>query len=1040
MSSTNRFTVIKASAGSGKTFQLVLHYLSYALRFENEAYYKHILAITFTNSAAAEMKQRVLKALRELSVGTANADLTEQLTQKLGVDGAVIRKRAEKTYSHMLHNYGSLSILTIDSFTSRLVRSFARDLQLNNDFTIELNSEDLQEKAVDRMLEFIGQDELLTKYIHRFSTELLEEGKAWNPRQELINKAKVLFSEDGQKPLQQLADIDLPQIQEEYLLLIRKIKAHEERTRSLIAELLMQLTHAGVAAEDTPRKSTGYLNNLSKLVKNKKFTMPSATAITALKDRTWLNKEASTDLKMKVKTIEQPLELLADEIVLAFSEETMNTIRLMTTIKDNLYTLGLIDRMSEHAAEIRAEENMVVLSDFHRMINEIIRGNDAPFIFERIGVRYKHILVDEFQDTSKMQWMNLIPLIHNGLSQGHESMVVGDAKQSIYRWRSGYVEQFISLPSIPPEFEMPWAEKTFHDNIDLVPLQTNYRSSESVIEFNNLLFPALAEQLPSYNHVYDEVKQYTKKTEVGFVRLVGDVLLTNKDAGYDTFVQDETMKAIQECVASGISPGDITILVRSHSEGASCADWLKEAGYEFTTAESALLIHSATARIIMGFFEYWYYPQRHFAAFDTVQCIASIHPVVSLPKFIEDHISIRNQKHIDLIGFLSLNFEGLSDIMIGENVFHQAISLIRSLRLPFDSGTEYLLDLIKHHCIGKNIDLPRFIEWWKEHRHKLSAGSANHSNAIQIMTIHKSKGLEFPVVIFPHFAPKSKGSELWIEVPKDICNLPAAYIKVGANGEKHAAEETPEENLTPEITLERKRRFLDDINNLYVACTRAGMRMYFIQQKGQSMFNKLLDATLANTFPEYKQNGIAEIGLAESFVHEKKEANAIQTPSLQGREMLFPKLKLRSSIQRDTPEMEYGKTLHECLSLITHADTIDSTVRRVISGKNDFDQQHSRLVSDLQKIMQDKQAAMWFEENSTIYCEREFVSVAGKTLRPDRVIVNHDKVVVVDYKTGKQLARHADQVNAYKQELQSIYQKPVEGYLLYTEGPTIMAV
>ncbi len=1039
MESTRKFTVIKASAGSGKTFQLVFHFLSYALRFENPSYYKHILAITFTNAAANEMKQRALKYLREISEGNGNKDFVEMLLKQLNISPQELKARAEATYSHMLHNYSKLSILTIDSFTHRLVRSFAKDLQLNNDFNIETKPENLQEKAVDRMLEFIGQDALLTQYLHRYSTNLLEEGKAWNPREELIQMARVLFQEDGQEPLKKLEAIDLPKIQQEYEILTAKVRQQENQIRILITKILELITKAGVTKDDIPNKKSGYISGLSKYINEDRFDKPGNNLNAFFENRQWLHKDAKSELRTQLEPIRIELDTLVDELVPFLAEENLQQLQLMRKIKDNLFKMGLIDRMNEYANEIRAEENMVLLADFHRMINSIIQSNDAPFIFERIGARYKHILVDEFQDTSKMQWMNLIPLIQNCLAEGHENLIVGDAKQSIYRWRSANVEQFTMLPNLPKDFQMPLAQKTLHENIQEEALQINFRSSESVIEFNNTIFPPLAAELPGCEQVYKEVYQIKNSNDTGFVRLIGNHLLKKEDAGYATFMKDSVIQAIGECINSGFRYGDITILVRSHNDGNKCTAMLNEHKIPFTTAENALLIHSVGVRVIMGYFEFYLYPKNKYAAFDMMQSLASFDNRVILPDFISLHLADKNSPPIDLNAFLLPIYGDLSHVMKGENVFHMAISLMRSLQLPVDSGVEYLLELIKQHCIGKNLDLHRFIEWWKEHRNKQSSAAVNHPDAVNIMTVHKSKGLEFPAVIIPHFMEKAKPSSLWIAIPEHMCDLPTAYVQMGAKSLNEADEES-DDNLTQELSQESRMRFLDEINNLYVACTRAATRLYFIQEKGGTLFNRTLDQTLMQCFPEYSDTGIMEIGRQEKYTTTKNSSAPAMTPMLTGREMLYPKLKMLSGLQRDTPEIAYGKLLHECLSLLKKSEHATDAIERVLSGKKDAHIQRKKLTEDIHSLLSNEQTTAWFSDYEALHCERELISQKDHTLRPDRVIVLQDRVVVVDYKSGKQSDKHIGQVETYKQELQRIYSKPVEGYVLYTEGPSIISV
>ena len=551
----------------------------------------------------------------------------------------------------------------------------------------------------------------------------------------------------------------------------------------------------------------------------------------------------------------------------------------------------------------------------------------------------------------------------------------------------------------------------------------------------------LAGKIPEYNEVYNEVIQEKNSKKTGYVRLAGNHLLSSKDEAYKTFVKDELINAVHQCLNDGFAPGDITILTRTHKQGTKCAEMLREHDIKFTTAESALLIHSATVRIVMGYFEFHLFPQRRYAAFDVVQSLATIHHDVSLADFITEQLNSKEYKPVNLNGFLAKTFGDVHSVMIGENVFHQAISLLRVLQIPIDNSVEYLLELIKQHCIGKNHDLHRFIDWWKEHKHKLSAAAANNPDAVQIMTVHKSKGLEFPVVIFPHFAEKAKPSDLWVNVPDDLCELPAAYIKIDANSAQDTLEEDEEgTDLTAEITLEKKRRYLDEINALYVTCTRAVMRLYFIQEKGLSTFNNLLDQTLCEQFAEYKSTGVAEKGVAEHYITDLSKATPLHVPTLKGKEVLFPRLRLRSIRERDTPEILYGKLLHECCSLIIDKDDVDPIVERILQGRSDADSYRQRLLNDLQKILSDTISSTWYDGKATALCERELIASDGSTLRPDRVIVREDCVVVVDYKTGKESRKHAEQVNHYKSQLQNIYNLPVEGYLLYTTVPKIVAV
>jgi ATP-dependent exoDNAse (exonuclease V) beta subunit len=430
-----------------------------------------------------------------------------------------------------------------------------------------------------------------------------------------------------------------------------------------------------------------------------------------------------------------------------------------------------------------------------------------------------------------------------------------------------------------------------------------------------------------------------------------------------------------------------------------------------------------SAKVIMGFFEFSIYPKHRFAAFDVVQGLASIHDQISVRSFVEDYLNNKDKKTLQLQTFLAAAFGDLSHIMQGENVFHMAISLLRSFQLPADSGVEYLLDHIRNQCIGKNMSLQRFIEWWKEHRHKLSAAAAQHDEAVQIMTIHKAKGLEFPVVILPNFSAKAKDNNLWIDLDEEEYKIPSAFVSIRMKDEEGDEEESMHEGVSEEI----QRIFLDHMNTLYVACTRASQRMYFIQEKGHNSFNRLVDLALTKALQGFGTSASFEIGQPERFTR-KPSVNIIQ------------KVKLIPRTQQDSPALAYGKLLHECICLLRNKEGIAGAIERVLRGKQNQRMWTDKLQTDLHNLLHHAEAGHWFSGSDPIFCEQEIIDNSGNSIRPDRVVVGESMITVIDYKTGIERPAHSAQVEGYKRELASIYNRPVEGYLLYTDGPKILKV
>lgn len=1034
MTSTQRFTVIKASAGSGKTYQLVKNYLIYALRPNDPNYFKHILAITFTIAAAREMKLRVLNRLSDFANGrtAGNEHLIQELCATLKISEAELQRRSEMTYNRMLHHYSELSIMTIDSFTHRLVRSFTKDLKINSDFNVEMDEALFREKIVDHMFEDLGNDPLLTQYVKEFTLEKLTDGKAWNPRSELIKAAKQIFKEESAQPLEELADYDLQAFQTARKKITAEVKAFEERIKSQAAEALQLLQDAGITSDDIPYRKNGYMSPLKKYAKGEFSNEISSYYTNALDEDNWLRKEASTDVKARFASIQPRLITLMSALRDALENEPYREYYFNKKILDNLSTAGLLDRMHAGAAEIREEENTLLLSDFHRMINDIVRENDAPFIYERIGSRYKHIMIDEFQDTSKTQWMNMIPLLHNGLAEGHESLVVGDAKQSIYRWRAGYVDQFIDLPKLPSDFNMPVAERTFCDNILDITLDTNFRSSAAVIDFNNRFYEALAAKLPAYNDVYNKHEQRIQKKESGYVKIMVNPN-NSKAAELKEYTDSHIISSIREAMEDGFKPGEITILVRKSKESMRCAELLTANGIECTTPDSFLLKRSLYVRALMGYIEFHEFPQHHFAAFDAVQALSEIHPHISIETFIRDFIVKDEHKKltIHLRAFLENYFGDLSHLMHAESVFHMATAVLRKLKIPADSGIEYMLNFIKQQCINRNFELSQFIQWWKENKDDLSVIATSHEGAVQIMTIHGAKGLEFPVTIVPLIAPSGKppASNIWMTLDEEHQGLPVALIDAGMEKNDNSKSETIHNAFTQE---ESNRILLDNINVMYVATTRAAERMYIVREKGGNKFNTLVDLALVELFPELKQQDECTLGVREKHVAQPSQQSIVPV-QFNGEDTLFPQLKIITPKMRDTPQMAYGKLLHESLSYVKHVDSLQSAIERTLQGRLAQDNTAKKLRHDVERIVAHPQLTPWFSEGCAVISEQELCSENGDILRPDRVVVTDNTVVVIDYKSGAKQSKHAHQITAYKSQLSAIYKQDIKGFLVYTD-------
>ena len=506
------FTIYKSSAGSGKTFTLVKEYLALAL---NDAAkppqsYKHILAVTFTNKAAAEMKERIIKALKELaeddystiSSGTRTMLAALKEHKKLNavkkVDDVTIRMRSKNILTAILHNYSDFAIGTIDSFVQKVVRTFAFDLKIPMSFDIEMDDDKLLTQAIDLLLAQIGNDEKLTKALIEFTESKTDEEKSWHIENDLKLFAKNLLTEEGSVYIDKLKNLTIDDFFGIKDSLTIELKKFEIFINSCGNEGLEIIKRGGVEHE----KFAGGANGIGKYftylfeIRIDKLT-PTATVQKNIDSENWYSGKASKDDKASIDAIAGALKNIftkATEYVEKYKSEYI----VFSLINKNIYSLAVLNEIEKLLNEYKAENNILHISEFNKMIAKIVMNEPIPFIYERLGEKYNNYLIDEFQDTSVLQFQNLLPLIDNSLATGHFTMLVGDGKQAIYRWRGGEVEQFAMLPEIFKHNNNELVlerQKALIRNHNPEVLKNNFRSKREVIEFNNSLFRFLGNTL-----------------------------------------------------------------------------------------------------------------------------------------------------------------------------------------------------------------------------------------------------------------------------------------------------------------------------------------------------------------------------------------------------------------------------------------------------------------------------------------------------------------------------------------------------------------
>ncbi|MEX1189824.1 MAG: UvrD-helicase domain-containing protein, partial [Bacteroidia bacterium] len=603
-----KFLVYRASAGSGKTYTLVKEYLKMALKEKNDpSAFRRILAITFTNKAAAEMKERVIKNLRELSAGTSKDDLADDLCSSLQISKDSLSQRAKSCLSAILHQYADFSIGTIDSFMHRVVKTFAYDLKLPVNFNVELDTEVVLRMAIDQVMEKIGTDASITKALIGFTEAKTEEEKSMRIEDELFAAAADLLDEESAVLINKLQHLSIDDFLEIRQKLVTKANALVDLLQKIGTECQEIIDKVGLEQNDFYYGKSG----VGKLISNlNQFSIGDTLELNsyhlkALDEDIWYSAKTDSVIIQKIDSVSANLSKLLNEARILWNQESSDYI-LSNEILKSIYSVALLNEVSMAIDTIRDEEFIVHISEFNKRVSEIVFNEPAPFVFERLGERYQHFLIDEFQDTSVMQWQNLIPLVNNGLASNHTSIIVGDGKQAIYRFRGGEVEQFAQIPEpypdtlIPIQIERYTLLKHFYQ---LVYLDTNWRSKLEIVNFNNDFYETLINSITP-NIIKDVYTGHAQKASIGKEGGYVEFRFTDSD-----FIKEEReefhLTNCEEIIRDhidnkGYRYQDIALLTRNNKQGTLLAGHLINCGIPVISNESLLVKNAPEVRMMLA--------------------------------------------------------------------------------------------------------------------------------------------------------------------------------------------------------------------------------------------------------------------------------------------------------------------------------------------------------------------------------------------------------------------------------------------------------
>ncbi len=1038
MLQTSTFQVYNASAGSGKTFTLVKQYLKVLLTSSDLFMFQKVLAITFTNKAAGEMKARVLFYLEEFAEGS-ESDLFKNILSETNLDSTIIQERSKKILEAILKNYAAFSITTIDSFTHKIIKSFAFDLGLSLNFEVEMDAISLLNEAVDVLISKIGTDQKLTNLLIDYSLDKIDDDKSWDISKDLNDFAKVLLNEDDVKHFRRLADKKLDDFFELKNKIQKSNKDIENEYKVFGNEVLSFIETSGVQLSDFAYTGE-YPKHFEKLTKLRFLKFDDlkfdARLNTVIEDgKNLFAGKASAASKDTIEGISEQLRLYyyqsKDLYNRTYSSYLLNKITLKSIIP-----LAVLNNVNSELNNIKEDNNIRLNAEFNQLISDNIKNEPAPFIYERIGQRFQHYFIDEMQDTSVLQWQNLIPLIENALAQENSNLLlVGDGKQAIYRWRGGKAEQFIDLGSneVNP----------FNVHKEIKNLETNYRSYSEIINFNNTFFSHTANFLhnESYKNLFLQGNgQLENAKKGGFVSLS---FLEKEEEKDDEKVKypKKVLEKINQ-LKEDFYLNEICVLTRTKKDGIAVADYLSENGVSIISSETLLLKNNSKINFIIDFLYSIQNTNDEEKRFEVLYFLHE-HLQLKVPKheFFKKHVKSTNAfifENLKSYG-ISFNFSVFQQVPFYEKIEE----IIRGFKLVNSSNAyvQFFLDVVLEQQ-RKATDIGDFLEFWELKKDKLSIVASENANAVQVMTIHKSKGLEFPVVIFPcdvniykQINPKIwfddlpkeyHFKELLIDYKKDLSLINARGLEI--------------------YNQQREELELDNFNLLYVALTRAAEQLHIITEKKISangvenvnyysgiFINYLKEQNLwQEDRLEYNFGNIERVkkkDAAESLaeIHQK----FISTPWQEHNIVLLASAsKLWNTAQGKA--IDFGNLFHEMLSkIITKNDVNSVTIQ--YHQKGFINNIQLKLIKEMMcLVVNHPKLAVYFSDKVTVFNEREIVDFDNQVVIPDRLVFNHlNEVTVIDYKTGIPSSEHHQQLLKYERVLKSMDFKVGKKLLIY---------
>ena len=1059
MKSSQAFEVVRASAGSGKTYRLVSRYLACCLVHDDPRAFRHVLALTFTNKAAWEMKERILSDLAKVGTGTASENFLSELADQTNLSEEVLARRARALRATMLHRYGEMAVMTLDSFTNRLVKSFARDLALDQDYRIELDQDRIVDEAVGNVLDRVGEpgEEELTELLKGFARLQVEEEKDSRIRHPLTSYGKEVLKESMREALVALE----PMTPSDFRALSRSIRSDVQKEERELASRV-QVALDAVDREGLTKKHVSRGSLISWLEKNRHgaAVAPTPTLEDMFATSVFTTQKAEQWMVDAVKRITPDAEHVLDQVRNMTAGTPAGAAHLLRKrLLHKVDLVGTLALIADEMEQVQQDRNVRTFHALHERVARVVRYNPVPFLFERLGSRYRHVFVDEFQDTSVTQWQNLIPLVDHVLSERHRTLVVGDGKQAIYRWRNGDYRQLLHLPNIVDDDEGAFADaqRTFHAALDEQILESNWRSGQAIVDWNNRFFNALQGRLPAgVQAVYDKQMQLAERDFQGQVCI--EAVHDSDKTTREELLNDAVLARLRHHASEAGGAFDwseMAVLVRTNKQGARIAQHMLNHGITPQTEDSLHIGRHPSTLAVVALSRWVLDPNEERHATAWLQCMAAMEPDRIQESRVLDAF-VEWQESADGKRFKTFHAASMMDHLFPElKPFERAHGPLVSwighacdvlgVTGRFDAYAEALMELAKDVTGTEEGGLRGFLRHWDRIGHCRSIVASGGRDAVQVMTVHKAKGLAFPVTIV--VAGDNPAREVKGHVPVVLGKatgtaLPAALLKV---------TDMKDTVLDDEAEAELDAALLDQMNIVYVAMTRPVERLDVLAETAKMDFERDEPGTVSQwvlTCAEevsgkvFHHHGDAVLeGVPDRDGASPKShagTSRVVTTSLQLGEQVAQRVAMSpshlSQVHADgLSDAALGTLVHDLLAEVKTVDDWPTIRSRFLACWTLDPTNRAKVLKWADRVFEHPESAVFFQNPLHVECEPEWMDRHGP-IRPDRVVQTSTGWHVVDFKSGEEnVEEHTTQVRRYMAALADMELKEPTGWILYLD-------